>query len=156
MQKNFPQALINQEINRRELGKIVFADDEKLKILEKILHPRVKKKYQEFLDSAQKEGKEIVVLNIPLLLENNYNCDKIIAIVAPPSIRKRRFLARARKHDPKNFQAEKKNLENKFEQILLRQVSNKERKSQADFVVNSGTSKSDVVKQIKKIEFLLR
>lgn len=156
IQKHFPQALVNQEINRRILGKIVFADDKKLKILEKILHPRVKKKYREFLDLAQKEGKEMAILNIPLLLENKYNCDKIIAIVAPPSIRKRRFLARTRKHDPKVFQAEKKNLEKKFDQILLRQVSNKERKFQADFVINSGTSKADVVKQVKELVSFLK
>ncbi len=156
IEKHFPKALINQEINKKVLGKIVFEDDEKLKILEKILHPMVKEKYWEFLNLAQKERKEIAVLNIPLLLENKYNCDKIVAIVAPTSVRKKRFLARARQQDPKNFKAEKKNLEKKFDQILLKQISNKERKSQADFVVNSGTSKADVVKQVKRIESLLK
>ncbi len=152
VKKNFPASFVAQKIDRKILGTIVFADAQKLQILEKILHPKVRKKYQEFLNVARKEKKKIAVLNIPLLLETSgYECDQILAIVAPPSIQKRRFLARAKKSDPKNFAREKKNLEKKFEQIRAKQISNSERKSKADFVISASKSKADAVKQVEEV-----
>ena len=148
VKKSFPESFVEGKINRKILGKIVFSDPKKLQILEKILHPKVREKYQEFLSEAQKLKKKLAVLNIPLFLETKaYSCDKIVAIIAPPSIQKRRFLARAKKITV----AEKKNLEKKFEQIRAKQISNSERKSRADFVVNSGVSKSGTADQVEEI-----
>jgi len=125
VKKNFPQSFVADKIERKILAKIVFADEKKLRILEKILHPKVRKKYQIFLQESEKQKKKIVVLNIPLLLETEaYKCDKIVAIIASPSIQKKRFLARARKNNPQIFSSEKKNLEKKFHQIKTKQVSN--------------------------------
>ena len=148
----FLESFVEGKIDRKILGKIVFSDSEKLKILEKILHPKVREKYQEFLDEVQKSKKKIAVLNSPLLLESkSYKCDKIVAVVASPSIQKKRFLARARKNNPKNFALEKKNLEKKFEQIRAKQISNLERKASADFVVNTNFSKKSVRQQVVQI-----
>ncbi len=144
----FLESFVEGKIDRKILGKIVFANPEKLKILEKILHPKVRKKYEEFLAEAQKSKKKLAVLNIPLLLETKaYNCDKIVAIIASPSVQKRRFLARAKNAT----EAEKKNLEKKFEQIRSKQISNAERKASADFVVNSGASKDFTAEQVEWI-----
>ena len=144
----FLESFVEGKIDRKILGKIVFANPEKLKILEKILHPKVRKKYEEFLAEAQEEKKKLAVLNIPLLLETKaYNCDKIVAIIASPSVQKRRFLARAKNAS----EAEKKNLEKKFEQIRSKQISNAERKASADFVVNSGVSKDFTAEQVEWI-----
>ncbi len=148
IKKKFPDSFVEGKIERKILGKIVFGDAKKLEILEKILHPKVREKYQEFLANAQKSKKKIAVLNIPLLLEKQaYKCDKIVAIVAPPSIQKRRFLARHKKITA----AEKKNLEKKFEQIRAKQISNLARKASADFVVNSNFSKRNVIEQVVAI-----
>lgn len=144
----FLESFVEGKIDRKILGKIVFANPQKLEILEKILHPKVRKKYEEFLAEAQKSQKKLAVLNIPLLLETKaYKCDKIVAIIAPPSAQKRRFLARAKNAT----ESEKKNLEKKFEQIRSKQISNSERKASADFVVNSGVSKSFTAEQVEWI-----
>jgi dephospho-CoA kinase len=100
--KKFPKSFVRKEIDRKILSKIVFAKEEKskknLEILEKILHPKVHQKYAEFLIKSRQENRNLVVLNIPLLLENKgYECEKIIAIIAPKSVQKKRFLARAKK-----------------------------------------------------------
>ena len=44
IKKNFPQSLVNHKIDRKILGKIVFdkKSAQKLKILEEILHPKVR------------------------------------------------------------------------------------------------------------------
>lgn len=151
----FPQSLIkaskvsydqkSKKVDRKILGKIVFSDEKKLKILEEIIHPILRKKYQDFLIQSQKEKRKIILLNIPLLLEKKgYECDKIISLVISPSIQKRRFFARKKDES-------KAELEKKFKKILQLQLNNKARKEQSDFIVNTGLSKSDTVKQVKKI-----
>lgn len=148
VQKKFPQAIINKKIDRKILGKIVFADEKKLKILEKILHPKVRKKYQEFLKTSRQKEKEFVALNIPLLLESEaYKCDKIVAIIIEKSVQKKRFLER----EKKNSAAEIKNLEEKFLQITSKQISDSQRKKQADFVIDNSGSKLQTINQVRKI-----
>lgn len=148
----FPQAIIDKKIERKILGKIVFENTQKLQILEKIIHPQVRKKYSEFLKEAESKNSKFVILNIPLLLEKQgYDCDKIISVIIKKSLQKRRFLSRARKLDPKNFKKEEKNLEKKFEQIFSKQLTNLERKKRSDFIIRNDISKSHTVKQVKKI-----
>jgi dephospho-CoA kinase len=146
VKKNFPQAIIDKKIERKILGKIVFADEKKLKILEKILHPKVRKKYQEFLIKARKEKKKFAVLNIPLLLETKgYKCDYVIAIITKKSEQKKRFLDRALKQ---NLAANKIELTKRFIQITKKQLSNSARKKAADFVIEN-LSKAQTTKLVK-------
>ncbi len=150
--KNFPLVIVSKKIDRKILGEIVFADGEKLKILEKILHPKVREKYREFLKKARQENHKLVVLNIPLLLENKgYKCDKIIAVITSKIVQKQRFLEREKAKNPQNFVAQIKNLEKKFEQIRSQQISNLERKKQADFIIKNDDSRIETAKQVCEI-----
>ncbi len=150
--KKFSQSFIDKKINRKILGEIVFSDAKKLKILEKIIHPKIRKNHLEFLKAAKKSAKKIAVLNIPLLLEKEgYECDIIVAVIASKALQKKRFLARCKKQNPKNFTKEKKNLAEKFEQIYSKQANNSERKKAADFVINNNLSKVDTARQVKEI-----
>ena len=141
VKENFPESVIEKKIDRKILASIVFADEKKLKILEKILHPKVRGTCQKFLKKAGEEKKEIAVLNIPLLLETgHYKCDRIVAISAPIAIRKKRFLARSKSADVKIFN-----------RICAKQISDAKREEKADFVINSGGSKGDVARRVKAI-----
>ena len=143
--RHFPQAIIHKKIDRKILGEIVFSDVKKLKILEEIIHPKVRQKYLEFIKNAQLQKQKIVVLNIPLLLERQgYNCHKIISLLIPPSIQKRRFLQRKKNET-------KANLEKKFTKIIANQMKNKERKEKSDFVIYTGFSKAHTIAQTRKI-----
>ena len=152
IKKNFPESFVEKKVNRKILGEIVFADEKKLKILEGILHPKVRKNYQYFIKRSRQEKSGLVVLNIPLLLETKgYEYDLVIAVIASKTLRKKRFLERAKKQNPKNFLAEKKNLEKKFEQILKKQMHDKQRKERADFVIRNDGSKAELRTLIKRI-----
>ncbi len=141
----FPQSFVNKKIERKILGKIVFADVKKLQILEDIIHPIIRKKYLEFIAKSRQEKKKIVVLNIPLLLEKQgYECDKVIALVVQPKVQKNRYFAR-HKDQPK------KELEEKFSKITRLQFTNQQRKEKADFVVNTSFSKARTTMQLQKI-----
>jgi dephospho-CoA kinase len=60
--------LENRELNRTKLGDIIFNDTEEKIWLEDQIHPYVRKRFQEVIDSLDNQ---IIVLSIPLLIEAN-------------------------------------------------------------------------------------
>jgi len=70
--KTFGKDILNadQTINRRVLGEIVFADEQKRLALNQIVHPQVAKIWQESLARLERGGQtEVAVAMIPLLYE---------------------------------------------------------------------------------------
>jgi dephospho-CoA kinase len=68
----FGKDILNDDgtVNRTMLGKIVFADIEKRKLLEAITHPAIRRKADEQLDDLKRAGTDIVVYMAPLLVES--------------------------------------------------------------------------------------
>lgn len=78
--------------DRKEIAKIVFSDSNKLKILESIIHPLVKKKLEEiFLLNYS-----IIFISVPQLFEAEFDkiFDKIIFVSANEDIRISRLMRR--------------------------------------------------------------
>lgn len=72
----------NLNIDSKKLGSIVFKDKEKLKLLNKITHPNVKKE----LENIIKNNKEkIIIIESALLFESNLNkiCNITILVQTP-------------------------------------------------------------------------
>jgi len=58
------------EINRKKLADLVFSDSEKLKILNRITHPRIIEKInQKVSEIIEKDRKAVIILVAPLLIE---------------------------------------------------------------------------------------
>lgn len=145
----FPSAVCEGKIDRSTLGKIVFADDVALKKLEAILHPKVRMAEEACVAQAKRKGAWLVVLDIPLLFETHTEkrVDKVVVVTAPYEVQKSRVLARPGM------------TEEKFEQVLRRQVPDEEKRRRADFIVHTdkGMDESfavvkDIVKTLKQIE----
>lgn len=85
----------NGEIDRRKLGSIVFADREKLKILNEIVHPAVNQKIRELIEAEEKKGTKIFVLEAALLTEKIYRemLDEIWYIHVEEPVRRQRLKA---------------------------------------------------------------
>jgi len=146
--KNFPDSFSHGKIDRKILSKIVFSDKKKLKILEEIIHPRVRKAYENFLTSAKTKA-DLIILNIPLLLESEaYECDYVIAIIPSKKVQLLRFLAREKIKHPQMSDAE---LTAKFERVIASQLSNEERLKHADFVVKNEGSAEETTAEIEEI-----
>ena len=75
---------------------MVFGDKAKLKKLEKILHPLVRRQEKEFLAQARRKKPRAAVLEIPLLFETGAQkrCDYVICVTAPKAVQKKRVLQR--------------------------------------------------------------
>jgi dephospho-CoA kinase len=76
------EAYIAGKLNRKLIADIVFADKEKLKTLNEIVHPAVHKDFQEFV---KRQKTTYVVYESALLFENKSEIqfDTIVLIVAP-------------------------------------------------------------------------
>jgi dephospho-CoA kinase len=72
--------------DRREIGKIVFADRDELTWLEALLHPRVVLRYLAWRDQ---QSVPVTVTEVPLLYETggDERFDKVVVITAPKALR---------------------------------------------------------------------
>lgn len=141
VEKTFPGVRGPNGIDRTRLGKRVFGDKAALKKLEAILHPMVSELRQEFFDRATSQGHEMVVMDVPLLFETGgeQQCDYTVVVTAPEDIQRQRVLARP------NMTARK------FEDILARQMPDREKRQRADFVVQSDHGLEYAENQVRQI-----
>ena len=124
-------------IDRKELAKIVFSDIKKLKILETIVHPEVKKEILEIFKLDEK----IVFISVPQLFESGFDSlfDKIIFISADENLRLERLM--------------KRNNLNKEEALrrISAQMSEKEKILKSDFIIKNNGSFEDLKKDVENI-----
>lgn len=129
---------------RKKIGKIVFSDIEKLKALENIIHPEVKRIVEAFF--VENSDKELVAVSVPLLFESGMEkmFDYVVAVTASDELRLQRLI---------------KDRGMTKEDALKRmsaQNFGKEKLEKADFVIeNNGTAeelRSAVDKVFEKIK----
>lgn len=84
------------DIDRRKLGEIVFANEEKRMQLNAIVHPEVRKMMIKQRDEAIRAGERFVVLDIPLLYESGLErlTDKVIVVWVPRELQLERLMKR--------------------------------------------------------------
>ena len=78
IKRKLPKYIKTFPINKAELSRAILANNNNLKKIVTIVHPIVRKKMNAFL--KKNIEKKIVVLDIPLLIENNLNKKKNILI----------------------------------------------------------------------------
>ena len=133
------EILENNEISREKLGKLVFGNDDNLKILNSIIHPKIK----ELILKLQEEHKDknLVFLDIALLYEANFVdlVEKVAVVYVDEDVQLERLMTR--------------NSLSKEEAIkrIESQMSPREKASLGDFVINNSYSKEDTFQQIDEI-----
>ncbi len=142
----FPGVVANGAVDRERLAGQVFEDRAAMKRLEGILHPAVRRATRTFLGRQVRAGRRLVVLDIPLLFEtgSEASCDAVAVVTAPPFVQRDRVMGR-RGMTAVRFQA-----------ILAKQMPDREKRRRADFVVKTGLSKAETLRQLRAIVTLLR
>ena len=114
-------------VDRKKLGSHVFATPADRKILESILHPLVRQHRDQFLQDQRALGRQIVVLDVPLLFETggDTSCDYVIVVYAAGDTIRQRALSRPGM------------TEEKLAGILTTQMPASEKCQRADFVLNT-------------------
>lgn len=133
--------LPDQSINREKLGKLVFKDEGKRKLLNSIVHPEVIKKMQQEIKNYQKNKAPLVFLDIPLLYESGLEniCDQVVVAYAPETI----MIERIKKRDGLSDQ--------EIKNRITSQMSIEEKKKKADYVIDNSGNLTQTKKQIEKL-----
>jgi dephospho-CoA kinase len=141
IKKKFGDAIFDNSIlNREKLSQIVFSDPEKLKLLNSIIHPAVRKNFQEWV--LKHDNVPFVIYEAAILFESGSykNCDSIITVTAPIETRIQRVIQR----------------DNTSRELVLNRInvqwSDEQRLENSDFVIENlepKTTKLEVDKILK-------
>lgn len=131
--------LENNEISREVLGRLVFGNDNNLKKLNNIIHPKIKElilKLQE-----QHKDEDMVFLDIALLYEANFVdlVEKVAVVYVDKDVQLERLMTR-------NSLSKEEALKR-----IESQMSPQEKASLGDFVINNSYRKEDTFQQIDEI-----
>ena len=83
------------DLNRAQMRSIVFADAEKKRALEQILHPRIRRQWSLEAESRRRSD-DLFFADIPLLYETGGEtlCDSVVVVACSPSVQLERLVAR--------------------------------------------------------------
>ena len=87
----------NGGLNRAEMRSIVFADAEKKRALEQILHPRIRRQWSLQAES-RRNSSDLFFADIPLLYETGGEtlCDTVVVVACSASVQLERLVSRTR------------------------------------------------------------
>ena len=142
--KGFGKRILNDNgrIDRRKLARVVFNDSKRLKLLNNIIHPYVKKELKKKLLEMKRDNlNTIVVVEVPLLFEAGMQqiMDKIIVVSASKN---------------KQIERAKKDMSLSEDEIKKRigvQMPMSKKKKLADLEVDNNGSIEKTKRQIEKI-----
>lgn len=139
--REFPGVVEDGQIDREKLSAAIRQTEGGLRRIEVIVHPLVRQAQKQFLKQHGEAGAKLVVLDIPLLFETGAGAlmDATVVVSAPAMVQRQRVLARPGM------------TEEKFQALLARQMPDAEKRSRADFVVNTDGPVDETRKQLDRI-----
>ncbi|TWD53235.1 dephospho-CoA kinase [Agrobacterium vitis] len=142
----FPEAIVDGVVDRAILSQTLAQNPDKMKALEAIVHPLVRRKQQAFLEDQELAGADLVAFDIPLLFETGgqKQLDKVVVVSCDAETQRERVLARPGW------------TEEKLAMVLARQMPDEEKRARADFVVETGFGLEIAQAQVKDIVQALR
>ncbi|MBA7534760.1 Dephospho-CoA kinase [subsurface metagenome] len=132
------------EIDREKLRGIVFGDSEKLDVLEKIIHPEVRRKCTERVEAIKKielNPNALVFIDVPLLMELGIQkeFDKVIVVYVSEVVQIRRVMER---YGITKEEAKK---------MIELQMPLRDKLKLADIVINNEGTREETEKQVRNM-----
>ena len=139
LKKSLPKYIFSFQIEKKEISNSILANKKNLKKIVKIVHKEIRKKMNIFL--KKHKNKKIVILDIPLLLENKINKKEDILV-----------FIQSKQSDILKKLKKRKN----YNQKLLKKFKNiqyplKYKKKKSDFIIKNDFTKKSVNDGIKRI-----
>lgn len=140
--KAFGQKIVSEDktIDRKALGAIVFADEKKRMILNRIIHPAVRQEILRRLEEAELLHLSYVVVEAALFLEENYDafCDETWYIYTDEKIRRQRL------KESRSYSDER------IDQIFHSQKTHEEFQKRCLFMIDNNGSEEETFRQIDR------
>ena len=142
----FPGVVHGGAVDRGLLAERVLGNPPALARLNGLVWPLMGAARSEFFENARAAKADIVVLDIPLLLETGgeKNVDAVVVVSAPAAMQRERVLAR-----PGMTEA-------KFEAILAAQMPDADKRGRAEYVVDTSGGLEPARRQVETILAALR
>ena len=131
--------LDGEKLAKKKIAEIIYSDLKKKKSLEEIIHPKIKEKIEDFLESKKHE--KIAVVAVPLLFEAGMQSmfDKIIFVSASLKTRVERLMKR-------------NNINEEFAiKMIKAQQPESEKLSSCDYIVKNEATIDNNYHQVDKI-----
>ncbi len=142
--KVFGKEILKEDgsIDRKRLGRRVFFDPEQRRLLNQMIHPRMKAEMDRRVkEIGQKDSRAIVVIDAPLLIELGYHreMDKVIVVTAT----EKQQIERLEKRDGLDQEEARR--------ILSSQIPQEEKLKVADFVIRNEGSFEETKRKAKEV-----
>ena len=139
LKKKLPKYINTYPINKKQITKAILSNRTNLKKIANIVHKEVRKKMESFIKKNKNE--KIVILDIPLLLENKINSKGDILI----------FIDSKKKEIEKRL-VKRENFNRKlFYKLKKIQYNSNYKKKKSHFIIKNNFIKKNVNRDIRKI-----
>jgi len=139
IKKKLPKFFSTPPIKKEELIRAILKNKNNIKIISKIVHPEVRKELKKFL--KKNNNKKAIVLDIPLLLENNLDKKKDVII----------FIHSSQKERLKRIKSRKNFNNSIFQKLKKLQLPLNFKKNRSDYVIKNDFKKDSARKNVKHI-----
>ena len=139
LKRALPEYIVSFPVKKIEISKAIISHHHNLKTIIKIVHPEVHSRMSDFI--KKNRNKKLVVLDIPLLMENKMNKKNDVLIFV--DAKKEEINKRLRKRSNIN-----PNVVKKFKKLQL-PVEFKKQKS--DFIIKNNFRNNSIKKNVKKV-----
>ena len=139
LKKIFPKDIVSFPIKKIKISKAIMDAQHNLKKIVKIIHPEVRSRMNNFI--KKNKNKKIIILDIPLLMENKINKKNDILIFI--DAKKKEINKRLKKRPNINLKIIKKFKKN--------QLPIEFKKQQSDFVIKNNFKNNSIKKNVKKV-----
>ena len=139
LKKALPGYIVSFPVKKIEISKAIIADQYNLKKIIKIIHPEVRSNMNNFI--KKNKNKKLVILDIPLLMENKINKKNDILIFV--DAKKKEINKRLKKK--LNINSE---IIEKFKKL---QLPVELKKQQSNFIIKNNFRNNSIKKNVKKV-----
>ena len=139
LKKKLPKYIFSFPINKNEITKAILSNKSNLKIIVGVVHKVIREKMKLFIKKNKKQ--EVVVLDIPLLLENKINSKKDILV----------FIDSKKSDIEKNLKKRKSFNRKLLKQFKKLQLPLDYKKKKSHFIIKNKFTKKHVKKSISFI-----
>ena len=139
LKKALPNYVTSFPVKKNNLSKAVMSNKNNLKKIIKIIHPEVRKKLNAF--EKKNKRKKIIILDIPLIMENKINKKNDILIFV--DAKKKEINKRLKKRDNFNLKIVKK--------LKKFQLPIESKRKKSNFIIKNNFKSNSIKKNVKRI-----
>ncbi len=140
IKKNFPSAVKNDKVDRKELGNIVFSDNSKLTLLNRLTHKKIREIVDKRLKKCEKE-KLVALVDAALLYEANFDImvDKVVLVYCEEKEQLKRVVLRDNISEEEAIKR------------INSQMSQRDKLEKADYVIDNSAGFEELDKHIENL-----